>query len=265
MPRPLQPGDPPRLGPFRLNARLRESAAGIVYLGEDPYGVHVSVALLTKGAAGDAAARDRFRAAIVGEMPASTGVPRRPGSWTAGATSPLIAAHPESKAPWVATVHDPRRPGAERFLDPVMFEPPKGTGKGEGTGVRAAVAAGAAGAGDKGGPGGPRFEPYWIGARDPAELPVAPRGPRLWGRGLVAALVTLAVLLALLVLALVMLFACEPPPRPQPTPSPVPSPSTGSPSPSPSPSPTRRSPSPSPSKTTRTPSPSAGTGSGGPV
>ena len=46
MPKPLQFGDPGELGPFRLESRLHESAAGIVYLGVDPQGRPVEVALL---------------------------------------------------------------------------------------------------------------------------------------------------------------------------------------------------------------------------
>lgn len=237
MSRPLQPADPSRLGPFRLSGRLRESAAGIVYSGEDPYGIRVSVALLTKGAAGDAAARDRFRAAITREMPASTGVPPVPRNWASGATAPLIAAEPNSPAPWVATTHDPDRPGAERFLDPVMFQ---GGGQAR----------------------GPRFEPYWIDARDPAARLPGLGGPRVRDRGLIAAIVSLAILLMLLALALLLLFSCEPSSR---KPPPSPSPTQTRPSPSPTPSPTPSSPSPSPSKK-KSPSPSpSGTGEGNPV
>lgn len=283
MPRPLQPVDPPRVGPFRLTGRLHESPAGIVYLGEDPYGVHVSVALLTKGAAGDAAARDRFRAAITEEMPLSTGVPYRPPLWTAGEKAPLVAAQPEGTTPWVATVHDSVRPGAERFLEPVMIgsaHDPRGerADAGETADGRADAAAGEE-AGEKDGEGGaspgggrgaagPRFEPYWAGARDPAVL--APASPRRFGdRGLVAALITLALLLLILALALAMLMSCEPrrvppPPTPSPSPSsPTPRPSP-TPTPSPEPSPTPTTPSPSPTSGTVTPDPS-GTGSGGPV
>nr|BFE79737.1 hypothetical protein GCM10020093_023380 [Planobispora longispora] len=61
---PLQYGDPPLLGPFVLQARLRVGPAGLVYLGQGPDGRAVSVAVLTKGAAQDPAARDRFVTAI---------------------------------------------------------------------------------------------------------------------------------------------------------------------------------------------------------
>src|SRR4051812_33711674 len=61
---PLQYGDPPQLGPFVLQARLRTAPAGLVYLGQSPDGRAVSVAVLTSGAALDAAARGRFVTAI---------------------------------------------------------------------------------------------------------------------------------------------------------------------------------------------------------
>ncbi|MEV4258344.1 hypothetical protein AB0J52_34755, partial [Spirillospora sp. NPDC049652] len=65
MSRPMPSGDPVRLGPFRLTARLTENAAGIVYLAVDDEGRRASVAVLSRDAAEDAAARDRFRAAIL--------------------------------------------------------------------------------------------------------------------------------------------------------------------------------------------------------
>jgi hypothetical protein len=290
MSRPLESADPPQLGPFRLTARLRESPAGIVYLGEDPYGIRVSVAVLTRGAAGDAAARERFQAAIIEELPAgparplvrprpvaptgstawgarppapeaSRPTPERPtpdlstrsdradpGTSESPASSmpdaPLIAAHPNSPAPWVATMHDPHRPGAERFLRPVLFGREGRTG-GRRIGRRGVE---------------PRFEPYWIGSRDPAAPPVPVFAGRN-DRGLIMAIVTLAILLALLALAVALLFGCQPA---QPRPVPTPVPSTGSTSPSPAPTPTPSSPRPSPSGTRPTPSPS-GSGPGGAV
>src|SRR3954465_9481729 len=95
MPKPLQAGDPGELGPFRLEARLHESAAGIVYLGSDPRGRRVEVALLTTAAAGDAAARDRFRAAVAAEAPRVSAFPRTPP-----------VGGPDQPAPVVAALHD---------------------------------------------------------------------------------------------------------------------------------------------------------------
>ncbi|WP_327091987.1 hypothetical protein OIE66_15550 [Nonomuraea sp. NBC_01738] len=61
---PLQYGDPPRLGPFTVQARLHTAPAGFVYLAQAQDGRAVSLAILTRGAALDAAARDRFVTAV---------------------------------------------------------------------------------------------------------------------------------------------------------------------------------------------------------
>lgn len=226
MSRPLPHGDPTHLGPFQVTARLSETPAGITFLGVDGQGRQVSVAVLTRAAAGDAAARDRFRAAIVGA--------------DRDATAPVVAAEPDGPTPWVATVHEPNAPGAERFLDPVLLT---GASRGRWAGRLR----------------GPQFQPYWMGSgsREPAVAAPPSYGPagdadRPVERGLVAAILMLAALLAVLLLLLSMLFACQPEPPPpsptffpsptfeQPTPSPVeptPSPSrtlTGSPTPEPS-------------------------------
>lgn len=252
MSRPLPPGDPVQLGPFRLSARLSESAAGIVFLGVDGEGRRASVAVLNRGAAGDAAARDRFRAAIRAAVPGRGGVPgavpeRDEG---AGGAAPVVAAQPDGPAPWVATLYEADRVGAERFLEPVVFQ---GAGRGRWGGRRR----------------GPQFQPYWLGSGEPAlegspgPVPGPPAGvvgERPPERNLVAAVVALAA--ALLVLALLMgvLFACqpvvrEPPPEPR-----EPAPSFRVPSQSPVPT----SPRPSPSRPgSPSPAPSSSGGSGG--
>lgn len=259
MSRPLPPGDPAQLGPFRLSARLSESAAGIVFLGVDGEGRRASVAVLNRGAAGDAAARDRFRAAINAAVPApgpggpGGGVPPGPGD-----AAPVVAAHPDGPAPWVATLYEADRAGAERFLEPVVFQ---GSGRAWWGGRRR----------------GPQFQPYWLGSGEPAlERPGPARGPgvgpgsvgeRPPERNLVAAVLALAA--ALLVLAVLMgvLFACQPEAKEPPPPPPEPTPSF----PQPSRSPTPSSPSPSPSGAptspgTPAPSPSgSGEGDGPPL
>lgn len=227
MPKPLQPGDPGEIGSFQIESRLRESPVGIVYLATDPVGRPVSVALLTTAAAGDAAARDRFRAAIAAETPPPDPVPRTPPVPAPGEPAPIVAALPEGGAPWVATAYEEGRASAERFLEPVLLR--------RGWGFR--------------GRRGPQFEPYWasgpsgpaLRAAEPAaEAPAAPGD----SRGLAAAVLSLAALLALLTLLMVLLFSCEPdepvPPLPVDTPtsapaSPEPSPTMGTPRPTPSP------------------------------
>jgi hypothetical protein len=235
MPKPLQFGDPAELGPFRLDARLHESAAGIVYLGADPQGRPVEVALLTTAAAGDAAARDRFRAAVAAEAPRVSAFPRVPQAPAPGDPSPVVAAMPETSTPWVATGHVPGLPGAERFLRPVLLE------RGWGMSRRRR--------------GGPSFQQYWVsGPKGPAlhvERPPEVTAPRNDSRGLAAAVASLAALLMLLALLVLLLFSCEPsdPKPPVPTdipttaplvPPPPPSeltPTPGTPNPSLSPSP----------------------------
>ncbi|MFL6055337.1 MAG: hypothetical protein ACJ72W_20900 [Actinoallomurus sp.] len=241
MPKPLQVGDPGELGPFRLHSRLHESVAGIVYLGADPHGRLVTVALLTTAAAGDAAARDRFRVAISSETPPPDPVPRVLPDPAPGEPAPVVAALTEGGAPWVATTYEEGRPGAERFLRPVL--PQRGwTGRAR---------------------RGPQFQAHWVsGPAAPAVVtPGAPvsGGAAVIGdsKGLATAVLSLAALLALLALLVFLLFSCEPtdptPPPPTEAPSsapasPEPSPSTTSPQPSPSPGrSSTRSPRPTPS------------------
>ncbi|MDF5754793.1 serine/threonine-protein kinase [Spongiactinospora sp. TRM90649] len=58
---PLRPGDPERLGRYRLLGLLGEGGQGTVFLAEDPEGERVAVKLLHARFAGDASARERFR------------------------------------------------------------------------------------------------------------------------------------------------------------------------------------------------------------
>ncbi|SFO77472.1 hypothetical protein SAMN04489713_109241 [Actinomadura madurae] len=244
MSRPLPPGDPAQLGPFRLSARLSESAAGIVFLGVDGEGRRASVAVLNQGAAGDAAARDRFRAAINAAVPG----PGRPVG-DAGGAAPVVAAQPDGPAPWVATLYESDRAGAERFLEPVVFQ---GSGRAWWGGRRR----------------GPQFQPYWLGSGEPAlerPRPVGVPGPvgeRPPERNLVAAVLALAAVLAVLALLMGLLFACQPAAEEPPPPPPEPTPTFQQPSRSPTPSPTSPTPSPSqPPSSPGTPSPSpSGTG-----
>lgn len=225
---PLQYGDPPQLGPFVLQARLRTAPAGLVYLGQAPDGRAVSVAVLNRGAALDAAARGRFVTAIREAEQGRTGM----RGWVAplidmvrgrGESPPVVAMN-GGQAPWVAVPYVPGGEGAERFLDPVMVS---GTLIGERH--------------------GPDFVPYWLGDRDPA-LP-APPGPDLpptaTRRSVVLASTLLATLVLLLMLIIwLMVFQGEEDPEPSrplpptifvPTPPPVPpSPQQQQPSPSPS-------------------------------
>jgi hypothetical protein len=214
-----------------VQARLHAAPAGFVYLGQDADGRAVSLATLTRGAAFDAAARERFVTAIREVTPAG----RR--TWfgrTGRARGALLEDAPEvlsadtGRAPWVAVPYAPGRPGAEKFLEPVMVG---GTFIGEAH--------------------GPDFVPYWLTDRAPA-LPV-PRRRRppteTRRRVLLATLALTLVLLLVTVIALLLFIGREdsdPTPRPLPptqfNPSPPPTPA--------SPEPQRPSPSQSSSPST---------------
>jgi len=183
MPSPLQPGDPPLLGVFRLTGRLEERPAGIVYLGVDPEGRELSIAILHRGTATDAAARDRFRAAIVS------------GDGLAWVPPRVVAAEPDGPTPWVAAPYAEGEAGAAVFLEPVAVAgvtPPPSYG--------------------------PQFQHYWAGDQAPAAPPpgwgvqvglpgdsaaVARRGPRWTLVGGVLVLGVLVVTLAVLLVSLV--------------------------------------------------------------
>ncbi|GGV38950.1 hypothetical protein GCM10010182_74170 [Actinomadura cremea] len=255
----MPPGDPAHLGPFRLSARLSETPAGIVFLGVDAQGRRASVAVLNRGAAGDAAARDRFRAAINAAAPAPTPGPPGAGAGFAPAAgagpAPVVAAQPDGPAPWVATVYESDRAGAERFLEPVLL--------GEG------------GRGRRGRRRGPQFQPHWLGSGEPALAPPVPArapapvpsGERAPQRSLVTAVLSLAAMLLVLLLLLFLLNMCspepdEPPPLPpEPTPS-VEVPPPGPPPPTPSGPPTTPGP-PTTGPGQPTPPPTGGDGGDG--
>ncbi|MEU0571232.1 hypothetical protein ABZ297_38360 [Nonomuraea sp. NPDC005983] len=229
---PLQYGDPPRLGPFLVQARLHSAPAGFVYLGQASNGRAVSLAVLTRGAALDAAARDRFVTAIREAAP--SGVRGWLGRAARGRAAvlqgaPEVLATELGPAPWVAVPYAAGGTGAEWFLEPVMVG---------GTLIGQAH--------------GPDFVPYWLTDRAPA-LPGPPRGRRPLTetrRRVLMALLALCLLLLLVLVILLLLFVgrqdSEPMPRPlpptvfvpTPPPSPV-SPEPQQPSPSPSPSPSR--------------------------
>ncbi|NUR88858.1 MAG: hypothetical protein HOY71_32630, partial [Nonomuraea sp.] len=145
---PLEFGDPPRLGSFVIQARLHAAPAGFVYLAQGEDGRAVSLAVLTRGAALDGAARDRFVTAIRDGQQSGRrgwfGRSRARGSVLEDAPPRVLDAD-TGQAPWVAVPYAPGRPGAERFLEPVMVG---------GTLIGQAH--------------GPDFVPYWLTDRAPA-------------------------------------------------------------------------------------------------
>ncbi|PRY02635.1 serine/threonine-protein kinase [Allonocardiopsis opalescens] len=59
-PHPLQPGDPARIGDYRISHRLGQGGQGVVYLGTAANGARVAVKVLGPEAARDAESRQRF-------------------------------------------------------------------------------------------------------------------------------------------------------------------------------------------------------------
>jgi serine/threonine protein kinase/outer membrane protein assembly factor BamB len=93
---PLQPGDPGRMGGYRLLARLGAGGMGVVYLGRSPGGRTVAVKVVRERFAGDAEYRARFRR----EVSAARTV-------TGAFTAPVLDADPEASSPWLVTAYLP--------------------------------------------------------------------------------------------------------------------------------------------------------------
>jgi len=89
---PLRPGDPTRVGEYRLLRRLGAGGMGEVYLGRSPGGRTVAVKLVRGEYAADQEFRTRFRQEVAAAR-------RVGGQWTA----PVLDADTDSDHPWVAT------------------------------------------------------------------------------------------------------------------------------------------------------------------
>ncbi|TDD84614.1 hypothetical protein E1293_12505 [Actinomadura darangshiensis] len=93
---PLQPGDPDRIGPYRVVARLGAGGMGAVYLGRARSGRAVAVKVVHSRFAGQAKYRARFRR----EVDAAR---RVVGAFTA----PVLDAGADAPTPWLATAYLP--------------------------------------------------------------------------------------------------------------------------------------------------------------
>ncbi|MFE1176356.1 PQQ-binding-like beta-propeller repeat protein [Streptomyces sp. NPDC058773] len=93
---PLDPSDPPRVGPYTLLGRLGSGGMGTVYLGRSAGGRTVAVKLIRQELAGDPGFRRRFHAEVSAARAAS-------GAFTA----PVVDADPDAAVPWMATAFVP--------------------------------------------------------------------------------------------------------------------------------------------------------------
>jgi eukaryotic-like serine/threonine-protein kinase len=90
----LQPGDPGRLGPYRLRGVLGFGGMGQVFMGESADGQLVAVKVIRADLASDPEFRARFRREVT--------VARRVSSRF---TAPLIGADTDGPVPWLATAY----------------------------------------------------------------------------------------------------------------------------------------------------------------
>lgn len=92
----LRPGDPDRVGPYRLLARLGAGGMGVVYLGRSPGGRLVAVKVIGARYTGDAEYRARFKREIGAARTVS-------GAFTAS----LLDADADAGTPWLAAAYLP--------------------------------------------------------------------------------------------------------------------------------------------------------------
>lgn len=248
---PLMPLDPPRVGPYWLDARLTASASGVAWRAHDEAG-DAMVVMLSEGASADAAAVERL-AGTVNKMHIDTVLARGGRGQDSGRLGHTWVAEPDAPpapdadptAPWVALAWD-ESPDAVAEADRILAEidlswlPHKGT------------------------PSGPDYRLPWVdrvlpGSARPWPLPWPGRHDRAGWLTILLSWLIMMLLMALAVLIAILIFQFTPPQSPPP---PVPTSGTGSPPPdSSSPSPDSASPSPdsaSPSPDSASPSPGEG-------
>ncbi|MFD7461019.1 MULTISPECIES: serine/threonine protein kinase [unclassified Streptomyces] len=93
---PARPGDPSRIGPYRIVGRLGAGGMGTVHAGVTSDGMRVAVKVIHPEQAQDPEFRARFRR----EVELSSRV-------TGAHLVPLLAADPDSETPWLATAYVP--------------------------------------------------------------------------------------------------------------------------------------------------------------
>ncbi|MFD4577159.1 serine/threonine-protein kinase [Streptomyces sp. NPDC058417] len=93
---PARPGDPSRIGPYRIIGRLGAGGMGTVHAGLTPSGQRVAVKVIHPAQAEDPEFRARFRREV--HLSARVQGP---------CLVPLLAADPEADEPWLATAYAP--------------------------------------------------------------------------------------------------------------------------------------------------------------
>jgi len=260
---PLWRGDPPRVGDFWLDARLTAGPSGVAYVAHDDHATSVMLILLSEGAAGDPAARDRL-AGVVDKLHIDTVIGRgghgqsegRLGHRSRDEQGDPVGPDEVSLAPWVALAYD-ASPAALAEADRILAEVDLS---------RLAL---------QGQPAGPSYRLHWIDSTQPGvsrlwPLPWPGRHDRAGWLSILASWLLMMLLAALAVLIAILIFQQSPtvsPPPPVP-PTGSPPPTGGSPPPSGSPSPDSASPSPdsaspSPSQSGGSPSPDSASPSPG--
>jgi hypothetical protein len=235
---PLLPDDPPKVGPYWLDARLRASPAGIAFTAHDADNQPAMVLLLAQGAAADHAARARFAGEInalhIDTVLARGGEGQNTGRLGRKFKPEDTPVTPDARqpAPWAALAYDGSPEAAaeaERILDAVQLAtlPPQGM------------------------PSGPDYQQYWVERVKPGlarlwPLPWPGRYDWAGWRTILVSWLLMLLLAALAVLIAILLFRNQPPQAPPPptgtsgspqqssSPSPGSSPGTGSPTGSPS-------------------------------
>jgi DNA-binding beta-propeller fold protein YncE len=129
----LQPGDPSRVGSYRLIGRLGEGGMGRVFLGLSPGGRQVAVKLIHSGQAGGKQFRERFAREI--------DAARRVGGFH---TAPVVDADSDADPPWMVTayIHGPSLQAAVLEHGPLGLEQVRALGAGLAEGLTAIHACG---------------------------------------------------------------------------------------------------------------------------